>query len=106
MLLCTGSQEKGAGRLLGAGGGSATPGAGEGVLAHLGGLPILRLLQGGGWGSLLFSGTSQPQSSGAGLTEGKWVEKMPARAGHLMPGGGVIGAKLKVSGVLVMSHFL
>ena len=68
-------------------------------LSHTGG-------GGGGWGSLLFSGTSQPQSSGAGLTEGKWVEKMPARAGHLMPGGGVIGAKLKVSGVLVMSHFL
>lgn len=32
MLLCTGSQEKGAGRLVGPGGGSATPGAGEGVL--------------------------------------------------------------------------
>lgn len=37
MLLCTGSQEKGAGRLVGPGGGSATPGAGEGMLAHLGG---------------------------------------------------------------------
>lgn len=81
---------------------SHTGGGGGGA----GGVPILRLLQGGGRGSLLSSGTSQPQSSGAGLTGGKWVEEMPARAGHLVPGGGVIGAKLKVSGVLVMSHFL
>lgn len=87
-------------------------------LGHiLGCLPILRLLQGGmGWPGarrkphclyhtlqrdpwVLSPGGSEP-------AEGRWVEEVPAWEGHWMPGGGVSSAKWKVSGVMVVSHFL